>query len=79
METLVLIFVLQKVGTTYNTSVYCDQLFFIILDYFSSFSSSNSFDVDISVVGYFSFRPNGEVWINPGDFLGFSGGKIGYR
>ena len=38
-------------------------------------------DMDIrnNLVGYFSYQPESEAWINPGDFLGFSGGKIGYR
>ena len=45
-------------------------------------------DVDPSIFnsfpgGYFSVKPTEEFWINPGDFLGFSGtgvaGSIGYR
>ena len=45
-------------------------------------------DVDPSIFnsfpgGYFSVKPTEEFWLNPGDFLGFSGtgvaGGIGYR
>ena len=50
-----------------------------ILDKFSSFESERKIEVEIANAGYFNIKPDPEEWINPGDFLGFSGGIIGYR
>ena len=47
-------------------------------DYFSSFSPTSYTTVEFDKSGYFSVQPN-NVWINPGEFLGFYGTGIGYR
>ena len=56
------------------------NLYIYLLDKFKDFSPKGEVSFDVNRAGFFIFKPDYDIWLNPGDFLGFSGpGIVGYR